>query len=55
MSAPKRAVMCTGGLTDLCSPLHSGNESGERRYEAVDDGDGPSLQTPQGKYLSTDC
>lgn len=50
MSSPRRAVMYTGGFSDLCNPLHSGNETVEWRiYKAVGDGDGPSLQTPQGK------
>lgn len=52
MSSPKRAVMYTGGIIDLCNPLHSGNETGEWKiYKALGDGngDGPSLQTPPGK------
>lgn len=56
MSSPRRAVLYTGGSTGLCSPLHGGYESGECRiYRATDDDDGPSLQTPQGKYLSVNC
>lgn len=58
MSSPKRAVMYTGGSGDLCIPLRGvvtwmHVEDDDDDMEFVDDGDGPSLQTPRGKYLST--
>lgn len=54
MSYPKRAVMYTG-VPSASAILFTAVARGEcGKCSTVDDDDGPSLQTPLGKFLSID-